>query len=153
MFIVFGWGRQTVKKHGPVYKLHCDHCKNDEYWQLYSKKTWFTLFFIPVIPYETENLILCPICSYGVKLDNDKFREFKAVAECNMDLINKRITQEEHTSRIKALSSGNTRVESNVPEVDLTGKTETQINYIRQMQEIEREREEREKSTKGNEED
>lgn len=31
-------------------------------------RTWFTLFFIPVIPYENKHILLCEICSNGVVL-------------------------------------------------------------------------------------
>lgn len=138
MFIIFGWGRQTLKSFGPVLKYHCDHCNNDKHWVLYCKRTWFTLFFIPVIPYSTEYLMLCPVCKYGVKLEKDRFEEYKAIAQCNTELINKAITQEEHSSRMDQLL----RPKSNnaADDIDMTGKTETQKNYLRQLKEIEEEK-------------
>lgn len=100
MFLLFGWGKQTIKSHGPVFRSHCDRCNNEELWQLYTRRTWFTLFFIPVIPYSTEHLVVCPVCSYGAVITSTKFEELKAVAECNMDLVNKKITEDEHRNRI-----------------------------------------------------
>ncbi|NLK86597.1 MAG: zinc-ribbon domain-containing protein [Clostridiaceae bacterium] len=138
MFIVFGWGRQTLKSFGPVLKYHCDHCHNEKHWVLYCKRTWFTLFFIPIIPYSTEYLMLCPICKYGVKLEKDKFEEYKAIALCNTDLINKAITQQEHAARMDELLSPT--LNKNTDDADWAGKTETQKNYLRQLKEIEEER-------------
>jgi hypothetical protein len=138
MFIIFGWGKQTLKSFGPVLKYHCDHCHNEKYWVLYCKRTWFTLFFIPVIPYSTEYLMLCPVCRYGVKLTKDKFVEYKAIAQCNTDLINKVITQEEHAARMDDLLR--TKTNSNADDAEWAGKTETQKNYLRQLREIEEER-------------
>lgn len=138
MFLIFGWGKQTVKNHGPVSIYHCNHCNNDKTWTLYSRKTWFTLFFIPVIPYKTEHLMLCPICNQGVELDNEKFNKLKAIAECNMDLINKKITQEEHTEMMRGLSSAVNK--NDLEDNNLSGKTETQLNYIKQMKEFEEQR-------------
>jgi uncharacterized protein (DUF2225 family) len=124
MFILFGWGKQTVKKHGPVFRSHCDRCNNEELWQLYTRRTWFTLFFIPVIPYSTEHLVVCPVCSYGAVITRAKFDELKAVAECNMDLINKKITEDEHKNKldqfVKQKSIGNSTDES----YGYSGKTE-----------------------------
>ncbi|MFZ5354085.1 MAG: zinc-ribbon domain-containing protein [Bacillota bacterium] len=134
MFIIFGWGKQTVKTHGPVHVYHCENCNNDRNWILYSKKTWFTLFFIPVIPYSSQNAILCPVCNYGIKLTKEQFDELKPVAQCNMDLVNKRITPEEHRERISHIA--NLQYESN-----LSGKTETQQNYLKQVREYEQEKE------------
>lgn len=143
MFLVFGWGKQTVKNHGPVFRSRCDRCNNEELWQLYTRRTWFTLFFIPIIPYSTEHLVVCPVCSYGAVITSAKFDELKEVADCNMDLINKKIGEDEHKNKISQLmkekgSSGYKANESH----KLSGKTETQINYLRQMEELRRAKEE-----------
>ncbi len=138
MLFIFGWGHQTVKNHGPVGVYHCEHCNNEKYWTLYSRRTWFTLFFIPVIPYKTENMLLCPICNHGVKLEALKFNELKQVAQCNMDLINKKITQEQHGQILASIASSTGK---NLNAGDsLAGKTETQINYINQMKELEKQK-------------
>ena len=39
--------------------------------------TWFTLFFIPVIPYEIKFFLTCPICQYGINRDTAQFHELK----------------------------------------------------------------------------
>lgn len=133
MFFIFGWGHQSVKNHGPVKVFHCEHCNNEKLWILHSKKTWFTLFFIPVIPYSSDHILFCPICQHGVKLGTEKFKELKLIAECNMDLINKRITDEQHSERMSEIACEINK--SNISN-DIYPKTETQLNYIRQMNEI-----------------
>ncbi|PYG85627.1 zinc ribbon family protein [Ruminiclostridium sufflavum DSM 19573] len=133
MFFIFGWGHQTVKNHGPVKVFHCEHCNNDKVWILHSRKTWFTLFFIPVIPYSSEHLLFCPICHHGVRLDNEKFNELRLIAECNTELIGKKITEEQHAQRIEKIASD---INSNNVNSNIYPKTETQLNYIRQMNEI-----------------
>lgn len=143
MFVIFGWGKETVTKHGPVFKSHCDRCNNEELWHLYTRRTWFTLFFIPVIPYSTEHLLICPVCSYGVVITRDKFEELKGIADCNMDLMSKKITEDEHKSRIGLLMQGKSIRNSANTNNQYAGKTETQINYLRQMEEIRRAREEK----------
>ena len=77
MFFIFGWGRTTVKDHGAFHPMLCPHCDNERYWQLYSKTTWFTLFFIPVIPYSFKYFLLCPICEHGLDLDKRTFDDLK----------------------------------------------------------------------------
>ncbi|OQA15195.1 MAG: hypothetical protein BWY64_02966 [bacterium ADurb.Bin363] len=149
MFVIFGWGRQTIKKHGPVFRSRCDRCNNEEMWQLYTRRTWFTLFFIPVIPYSTEHLLICPVCSYGAVITREKFEELKGVADCNMDLMNKKITEDEHKNRIGQLvQQKNDRYNAN-KNYELSGKTETQINYLRQMEEIRRAKEEEQHENKS----
>lgn len=142
MFILFGWGKQTLKKHGPVFKNHCDRCNNEELWQLYTRRTWFTLFFIPVIPYSTEHLVACPVCSFGAVITEAKFKELKAIAEGNIDSVNKKLDEDEHKNKVNQVlkeKSNNYNVNGSF---ELSGKTETQINYLRQMEEIRRAKEE-----------
>ncbi|MCK4744799.1 zinc-ribbon domain-containing protein [Candidatus Parcubacteria bacterium] len=98
--IIFGWGHQTVKNYGVVFKNQCGNCKNDDYWQLIKTTTWFTLFFIPIIPYNVRHLLICPICEHGVELNNTKAYEFKNIAEANTDLINNKITMGEYQERV-----------------------------------------------------
>ncbi len=104
--IIFGWGHQMRKKLGPVFKHHCDHCNNEDYWILHKISVWFTLFFIPVFPYERNFLLLCPICTYGIKLDSNQFKQFAPIALNNNALIEGRITEEQYNEEMKLLSSG-----------------------------------------------
>lgn len=151
MFIIFGFNKQTLTKHGPVFRNRCDRCNNEELWLLFTRRTWFTLFFIPVIPYATQYLLVCPICSYGLVITREKFEELKKVADCNMDLINNRIDENEHKNRIIELTKGrNTNRYNDNDSYKYSGKTETQINYLRQMEEIQRAREEAARAEKNN---
>ncbi|MDP4182817.1 MAG: zinc-ribbon domain-containing protein [Bacillota bacterium] len=138
MFILFGWGKQTIKNEGPVLRYHCQHCNNDEFWQLCTRKTWFTLFFIPVIPYSTERLLVCPICKKVDVLGKMEYDKLKAIALCNKDLMNNTITEAEHEMRVKELLSR--PYASSNDNTNISGKTQTQQNYLKQMQELEQER-------------
>lgn len=101
--ILYGWGKQTRKNYGPVSKHACSHCKNEEYWTVHKITFWFTLFFIPIIPYKTIYFYMCPICESGIELPSDKFEEFKFVAENNKALIDGKIKEDEYTNRLNNL--------------------------------------------------
>ena len=75
MFIIFGWGKVTTKAHGWTEPEYCEYCRNTPRHALVEKRVWFTLFFIPVIPYEHKHLCLCPICQSGYEYPKDVFRE------------------------------------------------------------------------------
>lgn len=51
----------------------CPNCNNEERWELHKCKEWFTLFFLPVLPYKTEFSERCPICSYGYLLSEQEY--------------------------------------------------------------------------------
>lgn len=74
MFILFGWGKRTHTDHGPTLPVNCPTCHNQTYWRYKHYRTWFTLFFIPVIPYGSDHYLLCDICQQGIVL-NEQQRE------------------------------------------------------------------------------
>lgn len=113
MFIFFGWGRQTIKNYGITFEHMCSNCNNEDYWQLVRSTTWFTLFFIPVIPYEQKYFILCPICEYGIRINGNDIYNLKVLAEANTELINKRTTVDEYNSRV---STSHNNANNNKPE-------------------------------------
>jgi hypothetical protein len=79
--IIFGWGRRTVKKYGPIGVYLCPNCHNNSVFLLVKVTRWFTLFFIPLIPYSPEYLLLCSICSKGSRLDRDQFAQYRAIVQ------------------------------------------------------------------------
>ncbi|HTX87150.1 MAG TPA: zinc-ribbon domain-containing protein [Candidatus Nanoarchaeia archaeon] len=112
MPIIFGWGRQTTWKVGPVFRQLCNHCKNDEYWILIRRTTWFTFFFIPIIPYKTQWWLICPICQYGLKLEAEQVKKLQPIAEINQLLAMKKITEQEYQSRIALLEGSSSAPEN-----------------------------------------
>src|SRR5581483_11405740 len=103
--IIFGWGFQTIKIFGPVFKRMCDHCHNEEFWILKRRITWFTLFFIPIIPYKIEWMLLCPVCTYGLMLESAQVEKLRPLAEINQELETGKITVEQYHHKIALLNS------------------------------------------------
>lgn len=100
--IIYGWGRKKITRFGPRRSCHCNNCNNDSYWELIKVSTWFSLFFIPVIPYDTKRLLMCPVCNSCVELSNEEFKQLK-----NVNV-------------------------SDSKEIDYYGKNETQINFLKE---------------------
>ena len=136
MPIFFGWGHTTKKLFGPVFKQVCNHCHNEEYWVLTRVRVWFTLFFIPVIPYENKYFLSCPICEYGLTLNPEQIRQLRPLAETNQLLVSGSISQTEYGSRIQALNGGETnptQEEVSVRDVEVETQTSEQDNQPRQF--------------------
>ncbi len=72
MIIFFGWGKQTVKELGTTDKIRCGHCGNVREWEYKKITTWFTLFFIPVIPYKIDYIKQCRICNVAARIDKEE---------------------------------------------------------------------------------
>ena len=106
--IIFGWGKTTYKKFGPTLAATCANCKNDTWYHLLRHRLWFTLFFIPLIPYSSKHLLLCQVCSQGIKLTGDKIGQAKRLNELTQKLFNKEISASEYqfeAKNVKLLAS------------------------------------------------
>ena len=73
MIFIFGVGYQTSKTNEMRNVSHCSHCGNARRWILGKKTTWFSLFFVPLIPVKNEYLEYCPVCGQGNRLSHDEY--------------------------------------------------------------------------------
>lgn len=130
MPIIFGWGRQSIKSIGVVFKNLCTHCHNEEYWIMTRIVTWFTLFFIPLIPYETKYFLSCPVCKYGLTLEEKQIMELKPIAELNQLLVDGKITKEEYGIQIKQVNGNPTdSIEAEVVETKALTKNPSNLIF------------------------
>lgn len=112
--IIWGFGKVTKKIIGKLMVRTCSHCNTTSAWELCLMRTWFTLFFIPIIPYSKRYCISCNNCGSYIELPKEEYLKYKAALESG-------VTQGELTDAIK-----------------YPGKTQTQINYLKHMEEIEK---------------
>lgn len=118
MFI-FGWGFRTVKRFGFVGKHKCGACHADTGWQLVKVTTWFTLFFIPIIPTSIKRMIICSQCNAGRIINKELFNQLAMkVQQGDID----------HET-----------------DLQYQNKTETQKNYLEEMEAYRKSQEEKEK--------
>ena len=96
MFFIFGWGRQTRKDFGPTLPIKCGNCNNSGFHRLLHVRKWFTLFFVPVIPYESHHFLLCDVCSRGFELHGPQVDKAKRMNEATTAYLNKQTTEEQY---------------------------------------------------------
>lgn len=108
--LIFGWGYKTYKKYGVIGKSKCNICKVVTNWQLVKVTTWFTLFFIPIIPIKIKRMILCTNCNTGHIIDKQTFDKLMTIAKSNKHKLE-------------------------TENLEYYNKTETQKNYLREMEE------------------
>jgi uncharacterized protein YbaR (Trm112 family) len=77
MVVIMGWGGGDTKDLGEVAPASCPHCHNEVFLhQLHSTKQ-FSLYFIPLGNYSSNDYLACPICKQGLQLR----KEHVAVAQ------------------------------------------------------------------------
>lgn len=66
---IIGFGKVTSKDLGKTgHEQICIWCSAHVAYHLILLRTWFTYFFIPVIPYRKEYQIMCPACGGSLRL-------------------------------------------------------------------------------------
>jgi len=78
----------------------CQHCGNHEPWYLIKVTTWFTLFFIPIFPYQVKRIYVCPICQSHYEITPEQYEELRPIAEANQQLSSGQITEQQHRQMI-----------------------------------------------------
>lgn len=81
MLFIFGFGYKTTKNLGTLEPKKCDHCNNTVANHKIKVTSWFTLFFIPIIPYSTKHYVICPICNHGIEVSAEVFENIEVSEE------------------------------------------------------------------------
>jgi len=104
VFVIFGWGFTTTHVFGVVLPVRCPNCHNEQFWVLRRIRRWFTLFFIPVFPYESTHALMCPICGAGRELHGTELKRAKMYAEANTAFESGTLDQADYAARLSAIS-------------------------------------------------
>ena len=101
MIIIFGT-RTLRKNYGVINKVECNHCHNVEFWNFIKIRTWFTLFWIPIIPLGAKKTyIVCPICESAIILNKEDSEKYEKLARLNTDFMNGKITEEDYKNQLE----------------------------------------------------
>jgi hypothetical protein len=72
MVLIFGFGSGQPRDLGEVAPTTCPNCHNEVYLHHVRSQKEFSLFFVPVVPYGSNEYLLCPICRHGLQLRSDQ---------------------------------------------------------------------------------
>ena len=67
--IIFGIRGGKRKDHGAALPMTCPNCGNATFYRYLTVTTWFSLFFVPVIPVSSKHYLMCPVCTRAIPLD------------------------------------------------------------------------------------
>jgi hypothetical protein len=104
MFVIFGWGFTTTHVFGAVFPLLCPNCHNEQFWMLKRIRRWFTLFFIPIFPYESTHALMCPICGVAREMSGVELKRAKLFAETNAAFQSGALREDEYETRLEAIA-------------------------------------------------
>src|SRR6476646_11384648 len=68
MVVIFGFGAGSPEDQGEVAPCVCPNCHNQVFLHHVRSKKSVRLYFVPVVPYGTDDYLVCPVCSRGMQL-------------------------------------------------------------------------------------
>jgi uncharacterized protein YbaR (Trm112 family) len=68
MVIIFGWGSGDTIDLGEVAPVICPNCHNDVFLHQVRSDKRFSLFFVPLASYGSNEYLACPICRHGLEV-------------------------------------------------------------------------------------
>jgi Short C-terminal domain/zinc-ribbon family len=68
--VIFGFGPGKQEDLGEVAPSVCPNCHNQVFLHHVRSKKSVSLYFVPVVPYGTDDYLACPICSRGLAISN-----------------------------------------------------------------------------------
>jgi hypothetical protein len=68
MVVIFGFGAGKQEDLGETVQTVCPNCHNQVVLHHVRSKKSVRLYFVPVVPYGTDDYLVCPVCSRGLQL-------------------------------------------------------------------------------------
>jgi hypothetical protein len=68
MVVIFGFGAGQPEDLGEAVATVCPNCHNQVVLHHVRSKKKVSLYFVPLVPYGTDDYLVCPVCSRGMQL-------------------------------------------------------------------------------------
>jgi hypothetical protein len=120
MFVIFGWGKTTTSEAKNVIILKCSHCDNFGPWHAQRRTSWFTLFFVPIIPYKRVAFLYCEVCSRGFEITSRDFGKAQQLAGLYAALDRHELSFEDYRKAFNAVGLLDFSMKIDSPTVDAT---------------------------------
>jgi hypothetical protein len=79
MVVIFGFGAGKNEDLGEAVPTVCPNCHNQVLLHHVRSKKRVSLYFVPVVPYGTDDYLVCPICSRGMQLSQTQLPHLASI--------------------------------------------------------------------------
>ena len=93
MVMIFGFGPGHPEDLGQVAPCVCPNCHNQVFLHHVRSKKSVRLYFVPVVPYGTDDYLVCPVCSRGLQISNAQLRYIRSMSGATASFRAGRLTQ------------------------------------------------------------
>jgi Short C-terminal domain len=97
--VIFGFGRGKQKDLGEVAPTVCPNCHNQVFLHHVRSRKSVRLYFVPVVPYGTDDYLVCPICSHGLQLSKGQLPHLPSMRKATASFRAGRLTQAQYLAK------------------------------------------------------
>jgi Short C-terminal domain len=99
--VIFGFGRDQTDDQGEVAPGVCPNCHNQVFLHHVRSKKHVSLYFVPVVPYGTEDYLVCPICSRGLQLSSSQLPYVRSMSGATASFRRRRLPEAQYMAQVE----------------------------------------------------
>ena len=99
MVVIFGFGAGSPEDQGEVAPCVCPNCHNQVFLHHIRSKKSVRLYFVPVVPYGTDNYLVCPVCSRGLQVNDTQLRQVRSMSSATASFRAGRLSQDRYMAQ------------------------------------------------------
>ena len=99
--VIFGFGPGKQEDQGEVAPAVCPNCHNQVFLHHVRSKKRFSLYFVPVVPYGTDDYLVCPICSRGLQLSNTQLPYVRSMSGATASFRTGRLAEAPYVAQVE----------------------------------------------------
>jgi uncharacterized protein YbaR (Trm112 family) len=79
----------------------CPNCHNQVFLHLVRSKKSVRLYFVPVVPYGTEDYLVCPVCSRGLQISSAQVHQVRSMGSTTASFRAGRVPEDRYQARVE----------------------------------------------------
>src|SRR5215831_6740417 len=99
--VIFGFGRDRTDDQGEVAPGVCPNCHNHVFLHHVRSKKHVSLYFVPVVPYGTEDYLVCPVCSRGLQLSSTQLPYVRSMSGATASFRRRRLSEPQYMAQVE----------------------------------------------------
>jgi zinc-ribbon family len=99
--VIFGFGRDQTDDQGEVAPGVCPNCHNQVFLHHVRSKKHVSLYFVPVVPYGTEDYLVCPVCSRGLQLSRSQLPYVRSMSGATASFRRRRLPEAQYLAQVE----------------------------------------------------
>jgi hypothetical protein len=99
--VIFGFGPGKSEDLGEVALTVCPNCHNQVFLHHVRSKKSVRLYFVPVVPYGTDDYLVCPVCSRGLQIKHAQLPYLRSMSDATASLQAGRLTQAGYAAQLE----------------------------------------------------